>query len=122
MPFCSMSCYYKTMAASKVPLSVDLLDRAERHVDSETVTRLRQISAESFAKKINQQGVVGGQQVLKLRSHYQLRINRKCSDSLPRRSAPIGIARFILYLASDTFRLRFANEILASIFTGGGDK
>uniref|UniRef100_A0A7I4YD27 Histone-lysine N-methyltransferase n=2 Tax=Haemonchus contortus TaxID=6289 RepID=A0A7I4YD27_HAECO len=52
--FCSMKCYYQFVAASKVALSPDQLTAAESHVDEETLAKLRQISAESFAKCINQ--------------------------------------------------------------------
>uniref|UniRef100_A0A915CUC2 Histone-lysine N-methyltransferase n=1 Tax=Ditylenchus dipsaci TaxID=166011 RepID=A0A915CUC2_9BILA len=54
--FCSMPCYYKFMVTCKVPLSMELLDRAEKYagVDDETIEKLRQISADSFAKKIHQ--------------------------------------------------------------------
>lgn len=49
-----MKCYYKFMVTCKVPLSVELLDRAEKYVDEDTIEKLRQISADSFAKKIQQ--------------------------------------------------------------------
>ncbi|VDN26466.1 unnamed protein product, partial [Cylicostephanus goldi] len=49
-----MKCYYQFVAASKVALSPDQLTAAESHVDEETLAKLRQISAESFAKCINQ--------------------------------------------------------------------
>ncbi|VDM65007.1 unnamed protein product [Strongylus vulgaris] len=52
--FCSMKCYYQFVAASKVALSPDQLTAAESHVDEDTLAKLRQISAESFAKCINQ--------------------------------------------------------------------
>lgn len=42
------------MLACKVPLSVELLNRAEKYVDEETIEKLRQISADSFAKRIHQ--------------------------------------------------------------------
>lgn len=42
------------MATCKVPLSVELLNRAEKYVDKETIEKLKQISADSFAKKIQQ--------------------------------------------------------------------
>lgn len=42
------------MVTCKVPLNVELLDRAEKYVDDETIEKLRQISADSFAKKIHQ--------------------------------------------------------------------
>lgn len=38
----------------QVALSPDQLTAAESHVDEETLAKLRQISAESFAKCINQ--------------------------------------------------------------------
>ncbi|CAI4230318.1 unnamed protein product [Auanema sp. JU1783] len=52
--FCSTKCFYQFVAASKVALSPDQLTQAESHVDEETLEKLRQISAESFAKCINQ--------------------------------------------------------------------
>ncbi|CAJ0918161.1 unnamed protein product, partial [Mesorhabditis belari] len=48
--FCSMRCYYSFVATKKLPLSPDQLSEAERHVDEETISRLKQISADSFAK------------------------------------------------------------------------
>lgn len=58
-----MRCYYSFVATKKVysfesihlesfqlPLSPDQLSEAERHVDEETISRLKQISADSFAK------------------------------------------------------------------------
>ncbi|VDK55390.1 unnamed protein product [Anisakis simplex] len=48
--FCSMACYYKFVANTKVALSPDDLVRAERFVDETVVSKLRQISADNFAK------------------------------------------------------------------------
>uniref|UniRef100_F1KPX5 Histone-lysine N-methyltransferase trr n=1 Tax=Ascaris suum TaxID=6253 RepID=F1KPX5_ASCSU len=48
--FCSMACYYNFVANTKVALSPDDLTRAERFVDEATMAKLRQISADNFAK------------------------------------------------------------------------
>lgn len=52
--FCSMKCYYRFVAQSKVALHPDQLNAAEQHIDEETMATLRQISAESFAKHMTQ--------------------------------------------------------------------
>ncbi|KAI1731709.1 PHD-finger domain-containing protein [Ditylenchus destructor] len=51
--FCSVPCYYKFCVRSHVPLSVDLLNRAEKYVDSDTMEKLRQISTDNFVKQIH---------------------------------------------------------------------
>uniref|UniRef100_A0A183BQZ3 Histone-lysine N-methyltransferase n=1 Tax=Globodera pallida TaxID=36090 RepID=A0A183BQZ3_GLOPA len=51
--FCSMQCYYKFLAVYRIPLNVESLEMAERHVDNNTLATLRQISADMFAKRIN---------------------------------------------------------------------
>ncbi|KAF8360077.1 set-16, partial [Pristionchus pacificus] len=52
--FCALKCYYMFVAAAKVALSPEQLASAEAHVDEHTYSRLKQISADSFARCINQ--------------------------------------------------------------------
>ncbi|GMS90299.1 hypothetical protein PENTCL1PPCAC_12474 [Pristionchus entomophagus] len=52
--FCTLKCYYMFVANVKVALSPEQLAQAERHVDVHTYSRLKQISADSFARCINQ--------------------------------------------------------------------
>ncbi|GMT20789.1 hypothetical protein PFISCL1PPCAC_12086, partial [Pristionchus fissidentatus] len=56
--FCTLKCYYMFVATAKVALSPEQLAKAEAHVDEQTYSRLKQISADSFARCINQSSMV----------------------------------------------------------------
>ncbi|GMR43572.1 hypothetical protein PMAYCL1PPCAC_13767, partial [Pristionchus mayeri] len=57
--FCTLKCYYSFVANAKVALSPGQLDAAQDHVDDLTYSRLKQISADSFARSINQNSMAG---------------------------------------------------------------
>uniref|UniRef100_A0A915PM90 Histone-lysine N-methyltransferase n=1 Tax=Setaria digitata TaxID=48799 RepID=A0A915PM90_9BILA len=53
LAFCSMNCYYNYMANAKASLSPEDLSRAERFIGAETLAKLRQASADNFAKYLH---------------------------------------------------------------------
>ncbi|KAK6102077.1 SET domain family protein [Brugia pahangi] len=53
LAFCSMNCYYNYMANAKAALSPEDLSRAERFIGAETLAKLRQASADNFAKYLH---------------------------------------------------------------------
>uniref|UniRef100_A0A0N5AVU6 Histone-lysine N-methyltransferase n=1 Tax=Syphacia muris TaxID=451379 RepID=A0A0N5AVU6_9BILA len=53
LAFCSLICYFNFAANSRLALSTDDLTKAERFVDGETLAKLRQLSAEHFAKYLH---------------------------------------------------------------------
>ncbi|MFH4982683.1 hypothetical protein AB6A40_009392 [Gnathostoma spinigerum] len=51
--FCSMRCYFTFIANAQIALSTDDLMEAEQYADDATLAKLRQISADNFARSLH---------------------------------------------------------------------